>query len=314
MRKMGGITQYLPFTFLMMLIGTASLTGLGLPLAAVGLPNIGFAGFHSKDLVLESAWAAGTPWGQYAFWLGLVTALLTAIYSWRVVFMTFTGPPRASREVMSHVHESPRSMLWPLFILALGAALAGILFSGYFTDPGFWGDSLFVLQTEAAHAAGAAAGHAGEAASVAVGSHGAEAAGGAVHHDLPAWVIGAPFLAALLGLLVAWFFYVRRPDIPRRMGENMGPIHTFFYNKWYFDELYNWLFVRPAMWLGRLLWRVGDGRIIDGLGPDGVAARVVDVTRALVRVQTGYLYHYAFVMLIGVAIVVTYFMFRGGLP
>ncbi|MFP4004061.1 MAG: NADH-quinone oxidoreductase subunit L, partial [Alphaproteobacteria bacterium] len=157
MRKMGGITQYLPLTFIMMLIGTASLTGIGLPLAAVGLPNIGFAGFHSKDLVIESAWLAGTPWGRYAFWLGLATALLTAIYSWRVVFMTFTGAPRAPREVMTHVHESPSSMLWPLALLALGAALAGIVFSGYFTSPQFWGESLFVLSGEGAHAAGAAA-------------------------------------------------------------------------------------------------------------------------------------------------------------
>jgi NADH-quinone oxidoreductase subunit L len=318
MRKMGGITQYLPLTFLMMLIGTASLTGLGLPLAAIGLPNIGFAGFHSKDLVIESAFAAGTPWGIYAFWLGLATALLTAIYSWRVVFMTFTGAPRASREVMHHVHESPPSMLWPLFILAAGAAFAGLAFSGYFTDPAFWGDSLFVLQNEASHAAAPAAGHAGEAAAAATAQTAqtetlADAAHGAVHHHVPAWVATAPFAAGISGLLIAWFFYVQRPDIPRRMGENMGPVHTLFYRKWYFDELYDFLFVRPAMWLGRTLWKVGDGRIIDGLGPDGISARVVDVTRALVRLQTGYLYHYAFAMLIGIAIAATWFMYRGGL-
>ena len=287
MRKMGGLRKHIPFTYWTMFIGTLALTGVGIPLTHIGL-----AGFLSKDLVIEAAYAASSgahanAFALYGFWMTVVAAGLTSFYSWRLTFMTFHGKPRAPVDVMKHVHESPMVMLAPLFILSIGAVLAGMLFYSQFAGEGydaFWKGALFTgTENHILHAI----------------------------HDVPKWVKVSPFVMMVLGLATAWYFYIRSPETPKRLAAEHEGLYKFLLNKWYFDELYNLIFVRPAMWIGRQLWKKGDGEIIDGYGPDGVAARVQNVTSWVVRLQTGYLYHYAFAMLIGVAALVTWSMFTG---
>ncbi|MCA1241941.1 NADH-quinone oxidoreductase subunit L [Stappia stellulata] len=277
MRKMGGLRKHIPLTYWMMVIGTLALTGFPLT-----------AGFFSKDAVIEAAYVGHNVFAQYAFWLTVAAAALTSFYSWRLAFMTFHGKPRASVDVMKHVHESPLVMTVPLMILAAGALLAGFVFKGVFIGDGydaFWKGALFV--SEENHV---------------------------LHdiHEVPLWVKASPFVMMLGGFAVAWLFYIRSPEIPRQLAERHDGLYRFLLNKWYFDELYDAIFVRPAMWIGRQLWKKGDGTVIDGMGPDGVAARVQNVTTWVVRLQTGYLYHYAFAMLIGVAALITWSMFSVG--
>lgn len=279
MRKMGGLRKLIPKTYWMMVIGTLALTGVGIPVTVIGT-----AGFFSKDAIIEAAFAGHNSVAGLAFILLVIAACFTSFYSWRLIFMTFHGEPRASHDVMHHVHESPPVMLVPLFILAAGALFAGIIFHGAFIGEGyaeFWKASLFTLPD----------------------NH-------ILHeiHELPLWVELAPFIAMLIGFAIAWKFYIRSPELPRSVAANHRLLYAFLLNKWYFDELYDVLFVRPAKALGHFLWKTGDGTIIDGLGPDGVSARVVDVTNRVVKLQTGYLYHYAFAMLIGVAALVTWMM------
>ncbi|MER8372975.1 NADH-quinone oxidoreductase subunit L [Mesorhizobium sp. M1406] len=279
MRKMGGLRQLIPTTYWMMVIGTLALTGVGIPVTVIGT-----AGFFSKDAIIESAFASHNPVAGMAFVLLVIAACFTSFYSWRLIFMTFHGQPRASHEVMHHVHESPPVMLVPLFILAAGALFAGIIFHGAFIGEGyaeFWKASLFTLPD----------------------NH-------ILHeiHELPLWVELSPFIAMLIGFAVAWKFYIRSPEMPVNLAAHHRGLYAFLLNKWYFDELYDFLFVRPAKRLGHFLWKTGDGTVIDGLGPDGISARVVDVTNRVVKLQTGYLYHYAFAMLIGVAALVTWMM------
>jgi NADH-quinone oxidoreductase subunit L len=273
-RKMGGLAPHIRITWLMMLIGTLSLTGFPYT-----------AGFFSKDAVIESAFTAPAGAGLFAFVLLVVAAFCTSFYSWRLMFLTFHGKPRATPEVMSHVHESAQVMLVPLYILAAGALFAGFLFAAYFIghdEIQFWAQSIF---------------------------RGPENKIIEEMHHVPAWVSWSPFVAMALGFALAYLFYIRRTDLPGKLAEQHWPLYQFVLNKWYFDELYDFLFVNPAKWLGRFLWQRGDGWLIDGFGPDGVSARVVDVTQRVVRLQTGYLFHYAFAMLIGVAALVTWFMF-----
>ncbi|TGQ94312.1 NADH-quinone oxidoreductase subunit L [Mesorhizobium sp. M8A.F.Ca.ET.208.01.1.1] len=279
MRKMGGLRKLIPTTYWMMVIGTLALTGVGIPVTVIGT-----AGFFSKDAIIETAFAGHNSAAGLAFVLLVIAAGFTSFYSWRLIFMTFHGEPRASHEVMHHVHESPPVMLVPLFILAAGALFAGIIFHGAFIGEGyaeFWKASLFTLAD----------------------NH-------ILHeiHELPLWVELSPFIAMLIGLALAWKFYIRSPEMPVDLAGRHRGLYAFLLNKWYFDELYDFLFVRPAKRLGSFLWKTGDGTIIDGLGPDGVSARVVDVTNRVVKLQTGYLYHYAFAMLIGVAALVTWMM------
>ncbi|UCI16694.1 NADH-quinone oxidoreductase subunit L [Mesorhizobium sp. B2-1-8] len=279
MRKMGGLRKLIPTTYWMMVIGTLALTGVGIPVTVIGT-----AGFFSKDAIIETAFAGHNSVAVLAFVALVIAAGFTSFYSWRLIFMTFHGEPRASHEVMHHVHESPPVMLVPLFILAAGALFAGIIFHGAFIGEGyaeFWKASLFTLAD----------------------NH-------ILHeiHELPLWVELSPFIAMLIGLALAWQFYIRSPEMPRNLAAQHRGLYAFLLNKWYFDELYDFLFVRPAKRLGSFLWKTGDGTIIDGLGPDGISARVVDVTNRVVKLQTGYLYHYAFAMLIGVAALVTWMM------
>ncbi|KRB22732.1 MULTISPECIES: NADH-quinone oxidoreductase subunit L [Mesorhizobium] len=279
MRKMGGLRSLIPTTYWMMVIGTLALTGVGIPVTVIGT-----AGFFSKDAIIESAFAGHNSVAGLAFVLLVIAACFTSFYSWRLIFMTFHGKPRASHEVMHHVHESPPVMLVPLFVLAAGALFAGIIFHNSFIGEGyaeFWKASLFTLPD----------------------NH-------ILHeiHELPLWVELSPFIAMLIGFALAWKFYIRSPEMPVNLAARHRGLYAFLLNKWYFDELYDFLFVRPAKRLGHFLWKTGDGTIIDGLGPDGISARVVDVTNRVVKLQTGYLYHYAFAMLIGVAALVTWMM------
>ncbi|MGE3742711.1 MAG: NADH-quinone oxidoreductase subunit L [Geminicoccaceae bacterium] len=280
MRKMGGLAKKLPITWLTMLIGTLALTG-------VGIPHLGgFAGFHSKDAIVEAAYAAHTP-DDYAFWALVIAAFMTSFYSWRLMFLTFHGKTRADHHTYDHAHESPWVMLVPLLVLAAGAVLAGIVFQPYFLGEGydaFWRGALF------------------EAPGKDIRHH---------MHEVPEWVPLAPTVAMLAGLALAVLYYVLVPSLPALTARLMKPLYLFLLNKWYFDELYDWLLVRPAFAIGRVLWKVVDGTIIDGT-IDGIAKVVLWGTGRIVRLQTGYVYHYAFAMLIGVAAILTYFILAGG--
>jgi NADH-quinone oxidoreductase subunit L len=272
LRRMGALRKVLPFTWAMMLVGTLSLTGFPLT-----------AGFVSKDAIIEATYAAHSQVGTYAFMLTLVSAILTSFYSWRLMFLAFEGKPREPRDVLEHAHEPPWTMGLPLILLALGSLLAGGLFAHLFIGGGqaeFWRGSLV--------------------------THTAEG------HQAPLWVALAPTVAMAVGFAVAWYFYITNPLVPFGLAKRFRGVYLFLFNAWYFDALYDALFVRPAKRLGRFLWKTGDGAIIDGLGPDGVAARVIDITNRVVKLQSGYIYHYAFVMLVGVAIIITYFIFASG--
>jgi NADH-quinone oxidoreductase subunit L len=281
MRKMGGLAPKMPITWLMTIAGGLALSGFGIP--AIG----GFAGFYSKDAIIEASYAAGTP-GQYAFWLLLVGAFLTAVYTWRLILMTFHGTPRMSKKAYDHVHESPPSMAVPLLILGLGAAFAGALGIHTFIGGGadsFWGAAVVQkTEVELYHA---------------------------MHHDLPAWVGWSTFAAMALGTFLPFLYYKLVPSLPGITVRIFYPIYAFLVHKWYIDELYDLIFVRPTFWIANFLWKVGDIGIINGL-IDGTAATVYRITGRTMRLQTGYIYTYAFTMLVGLALLVTYFMFMGG--
>ncbi|TCD14450.1 NADH-quinone oxidoreductase subunit L [Oricola cellulosilytica] len=289
MRKMGGLRKHIPLTYWMMIIGTLALTGVGIPGTYIGT-----AGFFSKDAIIESAYVGNNAAAGVAFALLVIAALFTSFYSWRLIFMTFHGKPRASADVMHHVHESPQVMLVPLYILAAGALLAGVLFYGAFTG----------------HAEGEHAGWYNEFWRTALFA-GPDNRILEEFHDVPLLVKWSPFIAMAIGLVTAWYFYIRSPQTPRNLAAQHEGLYKFLLNKWYFDELYDFLFVRPAMRLGRFLWKRGDGWLIDGFGPDGVASRVLQTTGRVVKLQSGYLYHYAFAMLIGVAALVTWMILGG---
>jgi NADH-quinone oxidoreductase subunit L len=321
MRNMGALRKYIPFTTAMMAIGTLALTGFPFT-----------AGYYSKDAIIEAAYASHSSVGTFAFVATVVAALMTSFYSWRLFFLTFEGKARwdshghggshghvgqqvagyhegvehgdqphdlepASHAQHDHAHghghtehkphESPLVMLIPLVVLAIGALVAGIFFHDAFIgeeQAEFWKGAIFyrpdnhVLET--------------------------------MHH-LPGWVPLLPTVMMVLGFLLAVYMYIMNTRKAAQLAGDYPGLYRFLLNKWYFDELYDFIFVRPAMWIGRVFWRIGDMKIIDGLGPDGISARVMDVTRGVVRVQTGYLYHYAFAMLLGVAAFVTYYLFRG---
>ncbi|WP_237151612.1 NADH-quinone oxidoreductase subunit L [Oryzibacter oryziterrae] len=283
MRNMGGLRSKIPLTFWAMTLGTLAITGVGIPGT-----EIGFAGFLSKDAIIESAYAGENAFSGLAFALLVFAASLTSFYSWRLVFLTFFGQSRAEKSVYDHAHESPAVMLIPLAVLSLGAVLAGMVFYGHFVgeeQAEFWKTALFYgADNHILHEA----------------------------HLVPFLVKASPFVAMVVGFLVAYWFYIVDPSRPKALATQYQGLYKFLLNKWYFDEFYDLIFVRPALAIGRLFWKQGDGTIIDGFGPNGVAARVQDVTARVVRLQTGYLYHYAFAMVIGVAALITYAMFAGG--
>jgi len=296
MRFYGGLRKEIPFTFWVMLIGTLAITG-------VGILGVGFAGYHSKDAILESAYASGSTHGVLAFWAGAIAALLTSFYSWRVMFLTFWGKARwgASEHIQHalhgdadhpdeehgdsskdaqmpaegtggyHPHESPLSMLIPIGLLAVGALASGFVFSHTFLESaGFWSGSI-AYNEHLMHAM----------------------------HEVPVWVKYSATVVMLIGLAIAWNNYIRNPAAAAGFVRQFPGIHAFVKNKWYFDELYDFLFVRPAIWLGRLFWKGGDEGTIDRFGPHGAAFAVGVGNRVTYRFQSGYLYSYALVMLLG---------------
>jgi NADH-quinone oxidoreductase subunit L len=274
MRKMGGLWKKIPITYALMWIGS---------LALAGMPP--FAGYFSKDVVLEAAWGAHSDIGNYAYLLGVAAAFMTAFYSWRVLFMTFHGESRADHHTQEHVHESPKIMIVPLYVLALGAVVAGFIASDTFVGEGraeFWRESILVLAGHDSLEAG---------------------------HHAPLLLKVLPTVLGLAGIALAYLFYIKRPDMPRIYAERFKALYLLSFNKWYFDEIYDALFVRPALAIGRGLWKGGDGAIIDGLGPDGLAAATLALARRAGRLQSGYVYHYAFAMLIGVVAIVSWYLY-----
>jgi NADH-quinone oxidoreductase subunit L len=319
MRFYGALRKSIPITFWAMLLGTLAITGVGI------LGVFGFAGFYSKDAIIESAFASGTGAGGFAFVIGITAALLTSFYSWRLIFLTFFGKARwaasehiqhalhdhghhgddpaaedsghgsspnqaSARQVPTgtggyHPHESPWTMLVPLGVLSLGAIFAGLLFHYPFIEveegAAFWGGSIY-FDAHLMHAI----------------------------HEVPLWVKLAPAAVMIIGFLIALQAYIRNTDIPARFVGQWGILHNFFYNKWYFDEIYDVVFVRPSLWLGRLFWKRGDEKTIDRFGPDGAATAVRVGNVLTARLQSGYLYTYALVMLLGLAAAATWAMAR----
>jgi NADH-quinone oxidoreductase subunit L len=307
MRYYGGLRKHIPLTFYAMLAGTLAITGVGI--VGVG----GFAGFYSKDAIIEAAFASGSTYHIYAYGIGVLAALLTSFYSWRLMFLTFFGKPRwdQSEHIQHavhdshghdahghddhshdgtagyHPHESPLSMLIPLGVLTLGAVFAGFVFhNGFIEAEGgkqFWANSTLYFNEHLMHAM----------------------------HEVPALVKWSSTIAMVTGLLIAVQMYLRSADAPQRLAKTFHALYNFFLNKWYFDELYNFVFVRPAFWLGRLFWKGGDAGIIDRFGPNGSAATVALTSRLAVRMQTGYVYSYALVMLLGLVGLISWMMVQG---
>ena len=358
MRHYGGLRRKIPLTFAAMLIGTLAITGVGIPFT-----NIGFAGYLSKDAVIETAWAGSS----YAFWLLVAAAAMTSFYSWRLIFLTFFGKPRGDHHAYDHAHDAPRSMMIPLAVLALGATFSGMIwYNVFFGDLDRlrdWfgmpaaaeetaGEATSAADTQTAPAPGAetktadtptAPADAAPAptadtqtapvqaapapadpapaptapAAVAMPVQGAILFGpgnDVIHraHEAPEWVKLSPFLAMLLGLGLAVQFYIRRPDLAGRLAASQRPLYLFLLNKWYFDEIYDAVFVRAARWLGGFLWRRGDGSVIDG-SINGVAMGIVPFfTRLAGRAQTGYIFTYAFAMVLGIALLITWMTLSGG--
>ncbi|MBU1335125.1 MAG: NADH-quinone oxidoreductase subunit L [Alphaproteobacteria bacterium] len=322
MRNMGGLRKKIPITYAMMLIGTLALTGVGIP----GSTFLGFAGFFSKDSIIEAAYAVGGNTGMFAFWLLVIAALFTSFYSWRLIHLTFHGSPRDAQHhgegphpdpahaaleshdepindsnaddhgdhahhgsAYDHAHESPNVMLVPLYVLAAGAVLAGAVFYGMFFH-------------EVEHIEHFFAG------SIVVDHEIIEAA-----HHVPLWVKWSATIAMIAGFVTAWYMYIRRPDVPGKLAATNPGLYRFLLNKWYFDELYDTIFVRPALWIGRAFWKGFDDWLIDERLSEGLGRRVQNVTSWVVKLQSGYLYHYAFAMLIGIAALLTWAIAAGGL-
>ncbi len=342
MRNYGGLRKKLPYTFWAMMIGTLAITGVGIPLT-----HIGFAGFLSKDAVIESAWGAMSGPGTFAFWMLVIAAMFTSFYSWRLMFMTFFGAARGNRHTHEHAHESPLTMLVPLGVLAIGAVFSGMVwFNSFFGSHEsvntFFGVPVHLEASEQGAVAGRDAADAepgdGDAAddgaqqnqsvdsvqqeeasetAAAAPGEGAIYTGADNHvmeeaHHAPVWVKVSPFAAMLIGLATAWLFYMHNPSLPGRLAATQPILYRFLLNKWYFDEIYDAVFVRPAKGLGRFLWTRGDGDVIDG-GINGLAMGIIPFfTRLAGRAQSGYLFHYAFAMVIGIALLITWMTLGGG--
>ncbi len=278
MRKMGGIWKKIPITYALMWVGS---------LALAGIPF--FAGYYSKDLILEAAWAASSNSGYFAFWLGCLAAFLTAFYSWRVLLLTFHGNFNSSKEVLDHVHESPFVMLIPLFVLALGAIFSGWYFYNDFVGYNwkeFWGNSIFISEKHKAFK---------------------------LAHYVPLWVKYLPIFLAILGILCAYLFYVLNPNLPKILSKKFYPIYNLFFNKWYFDELYDYLFVKSFIKFGNYFWKKGDEGTIDRFGPNGISKLVKIISSKSIIIQSGYIYHYAFAMLIGLVVLITWLLLDYGI-
>ena len=276
MRKMGGLGRLIPVTYVFMWIGSLALAGIW-----------PFSGFFSKDIILEAAWASETFVGKYAFWLGIFVAFLTAFYSWRLIILTFHGNSRADETTLAHVHESPPIMILPLCFLALGALFIGVFSNEYFIGKyavEFWGNSILVLDSHRSLVNA---------------------------HLVPIFIKFLPMTFGLAGIAFAYLMYFFAPGLPVALSSGFQGLHRFLLNKWYFDEVYEKFLVKPAFEVGRNLWKAIDGALIDGVGPNGIAAAVRVLARRAGAIQTGYMYHYAFVMLLGAVVFITWFLVRG---
>ncbi|WP_102223097.1 NADH-quinone oxidoreductase subunit L [Acidimangrovimonas sediminis] len=326
MRSYGGLRKKIPFTFWMMVIGTLAITGTGIPFTGdlFGIP-IGFAGYDSKDAIIEGVWGANG--AGYAFWMLVIAAAFTSFYSWRLIFMTFFGAPKGDKHAHEHAHESPMVMLIPLGVLALGATFAGMIWYNSFFGNEKSMESFFHLPTHAEQVAdGGAQNILSQEHQIPNALGAAEATkpgAGAIYlrednqaiehaHHAPAWVKISPFIAMALGFLLAWVMYIRSPSMPGKLAESQRPLYLFLLNKWYFDELYDAIFVRPMLAVGRFFWRWGDGVVIDG-SINALATRIIPaMTRAAGRLQSGFVYTYAFTMVIGITLLVTWMTLTGG--
>lgn len=335
MRNMGGIYKLIPKTYALMWIGSLALAGVGIPYV------YGLSGFYSKDMILEAAWADQTWFGHFAYWMGISAAVMTAFYSGRLLFMTFHGKPNADKKTMDHVHESPLVMLVPLYVLAAGALFAGIIFYQGFVGSAHHGESHHVEQSEMAHGDDHAEEHA-EDVTHAENMPEDEHADGEEHaadehskgieskkdfwkdaifvlpendtveagHSVEKWVKLLPLGAGLFGLLLSYLFYIVTPSLPGKFSAAFKPLHTLFFRKWFFDEIYNSAFVKTSFALGRGFWIFGDQKTIDRFGPDGSARASSGAGKLMSRFQSGYIFQYAFVMMIGVIGILTWFFIK----
>lgn len=321
MRKMGGIWKKIPVTYAMMWIGS---------LALAGVPF--FAGYYSKDLILESAWAAHSEVGQFAYWMGIAAALMTAFYSWRLIIMTFHGKPRADHHTMEHVHESPAIMMIPLVVLAVGAIFSGAVLYGGFaglphTEEVIAKSEIKEVEKEVVEATEDQMGSVEAAGKETIHETiwNKEAFFGksifvlpendsvAKAHHVDHWVKLLPTVVGAFGIFLGFVCYMFIPTIPAAVSKLFKPLHTLFFRKWFFDELYQIVFVRTAQFLGHFFWKRGDGQVIDGLGPNGIAAISQKISGRLSRFQTGFVFQYAFMMMIGLMLIVTWVAYAMGL-
>jgi NADH-quinone oxidoreductase subunit L len=274
-RKMGGIWKKIPITYTVFWAGSLALAGV-----------FPFAGYFSKDAIINATWASGTAIGQYGFWCTLLAAFLTAFYSWRLIIVTFHGAPRADHHTMEHVHESPLVMTVPLMVLAVGALVTGFVFHDQILGAdwrAFWGNSIQINPIN--HVL-------------------------ALSEELPALIEYAPSVVGLLGIALAYVMYMALPTLPGRLANTVPAVYRFVLNKWYFDELYNAVIIQPFMAMARVLWQVGDATIIDGI-PNGIAELTSEGSTQVVKIQTGSIAVYAFTMLIGLVVLVgIYMVFR----
>ena len=269
-RKMGGISNFIPITHLMMIVGTISI--MGFPFTS---------GFYSKDAIIETAYLSHSNFSTYAYLLITAGVVMTSFYSWRLIFLVFNGKSRMNEEKLSKVHESSSVMTVPLMILALGALFFGFLFKNYFIgdySESFWNHSIATHHEE--------------------------------HHHIPFYIYYLPILLGFLGLFIAWYMYIKNTKLASEIAKMNKPLYEFLLNKWYFDEIYNYLLVKPAIKIGRILWKFVDEYIIDGFGPNGIASSVINLSNRARKIQSGYIYHYAFAILIGLSLLITFFIFK----
>ena len=335
MRNYGGLSKKIPYTFAAMMIGTLAITGVGIPLT-----HFGFAGFLSKDAIIESAYAASL--GGYSFWMLVISALCTSFYSWRLIFMTFYGNPRGDLNTYNSAHESPKIMLVPLAILSLGAIFSGMIWYKSFFGDHYSVNKFFGIESEVSHSdykseedqskSDVAIENLSSASANAELNHDAKTSityssnhtpSGAIYmapnnhtldeaHHVPKWVKLSPFVAMLVGFLLAYTFYIWRKDLPKKLADNQRYLYLFLLNKWYFDEIYDLLFVRSAKSLGRLLWQKGDGQVIDGFINNLSMVIIPLLTKLAGRAQSGYIFTYAFAMVLGIVILITWMTLGSG--
>ena len=270
-RNMGGVMKKLPYTYAFMLIGTLALTGFPF-----------LSGFYSKDAIIEFAYLKGSPIGNYAATIGILTAFLTSIYSWRLFFKSFHGSYNNKKIPIDETHESPFVMLIPLIFLSIGAISSGYIFKDVFIghqSQNFWQTSIFFLNE-------------------------------IKHESIPLWfLLTTPFLV-LITIPLAYYFYILNPLLLNNFKNTNLPLYNFLLNKWYIDELYEKLFVIPAKKIGSFFWKKGDIGLIDKFGPDGISRLIKNISNKTGRLQTGFIYDYAFVMLLGLSILLTYLILK----